>query len=480
MNFNKIFENWNKNILLQEDKLTDEIQQLKKNIKEVLAASDIGKDVNKFYSKYLAAQRVIKETEQMLKSASDEKVLASAKKRRKNAIAEIKRMKLYIESRLADLFSQLRGNPDFKYLGQGSFRAVFSTNNGSAAVLKVAKTFDALKQNVEESTLGKKAETRASEFYTKSFAKDSKGVWIIGEYVTPVDDDDDFEKSVANNFINFLESKGLDVFNTRDMALYKMALLYVSNFIKNKKVVASGIGNYEHLRFYDFYQEIIKKGIWDCQLDQYSEIPPEEQVLRALLAGNVCPSFEQFVIDAKKSALKDKLLANLLTNAMEYSGVSVWDIRPGNVGINSSGEARVLDASIELGDFTERSDKFLDGELRFKRKDYKPQVVKDKEEWERKKNDELLAQIRADNLARMEKDKQKLKQDPALVGATLKPGVGNKPSSDTKINPQFADTKKDDQEDPNKTKKAGIAENNTSWENDFSGAMKRFIYNNNQ
>jgi len=195
------------------------------------------------------------------------------------------------------------GDPNFKYLGAGSFRMVFSYGNDYVIKIAAPGGFfnQALKMNKEDAAFGRMP--KYSSIFPKVYETDAAYKWIIMERCSVIDNE--------NKFLEFFPNPVTDPFVTSPFARIELfAYALRSCVYKETKSEAEIVGNIAYVvnKLKD------KLGI------------RSEEIIR---------SYERLT------------LFNKILDFCKEFGVLPREIRPGNVGISSDGRFVIIDSSVE-------------------------------------------------------------------------------------------------------------------------------------
>jgi hypothetical protein len=195
------------------------------------------------------------------------------------------------------------GDPNFKYLGAGSFRMVFSYGNDYVIKIAVPGGWfnHSIKMNKEDAAFGRMP--KYSDLFPKVYETDPAYKWIIMERCSVINDE--------NKFLEFFPNPVTDPFVTNPFARIELfAYALRSCVYKETKSEAEIAGHTDYLV---------------NQLKDKMGIRPEE-IIRA---------YERLT------------LFNKIVDFCKEFGALPREIRIGNVGISSDGRFVIIDSSVE-------------------------------------------------------------------------------------------------------------------------------------
>ena len=203
---------------------------------------------------------------------------------------------------LSEFIVKTVNDPKFRFLGEGSFRMVFSY--GSDYVVKVAATGDyfkqALKMNKEDAMLGRMP--KYSNLFPKVYEADAAYKWIIME-----------KCSVINNEKEFLE------------------------FFPNPEVDPSVPGLLTRMSLFTY---VLSYCVYR-EMGNTRDMKGAASYLDYLIKHELEVNFEQLIQSYEKLTLFNKIV-----DFCAEFGVLPREIRIGNTGISSDGRFVIIDSSV--------------------------------------------------------------------------------------------------------------------------------------
>ena len=210
---------------------------------------------------------------------------------------------IYREWTQSEFISKIVNDPNFKFLGEGSFRMVFSY--GNEYVIKVASPNAWLshsqEMNREDAMFGRMP--KYSDLFPKVYEADPAYKWIIMDKCTVINHESEFLKFFPNPVID-----SFNLFPVGKIELFSYALR--SCVYKETKDEAEILGHTAYLV---------------NQLKDKFGIRPEE----------IIGSYESLT------------LFNKIVDFCKEFGALPGEIRLGNVGISSDGRFVIIDSSVE-------------------------------------------------------------------------------------------------------------------------------------
>jgi len=209
------------------------------------------------------------------------------------------------------IVSELRDRlPNFKFMGKGSFRAVFSI--GQDRVVKI-DTSDgkAVEMNKNDAKFGRLGDM--SQIFPKVYGFDKDYKWIVIEKVTPLKN----KKGIIKFFQNPL-LQGVDIEDQYE--IWKAFLYYY--VLKQNNGAPQALERMENRCVSLLRQNLVKPPPFDQVLGRYLKTPfDQKQGNRSTFA--------------------------LLAKAINELNISFSEIQQGNVGLGSDGRFLILDSSVE-------------------------------------------------------------------------------------------------------------------------------------
>ena len=203
---------------------------------------------------------------------------------------------------LSEFVIKIVNDPEFKFLGEGSFRIAFSY--GSDYVVKVAAPFNyfkqALKMNKEDAMLGRMP--KYSNLFPKVYEADAAYKWIIME-----------KCSVINNEKEFVE------------------------FFPNPEVDPSVPGLLTRMSLFTY---VLSYCVYR-EMGNTRDMKGAASYLDYLIKHELYVNFEQLIQSYEKLTLFNKIV-----DFCAEFGVMPREIRVGNTGISSDGKFVIIDSSV--------------------------------------------------------------------------------------------------------------------------------------
>ena len=267
---------------------------------------------------------------------------------------------------------------NLKKIGRGFFRVVYQTENpeivlkfattNKSQIVRGGKITSAMECNLQEV----KRFNRYPEFFPKSFAYDPEGKWLLVEKVENiVTNNKELNSAILSNFSSFkllkeetinqirnyigLMYKGLATKNLEDQyeLYYKirkevdsffnedMTLNYFYNFLKKSE---SDI-EYEKALF-DIIHWTIK---WCCdEIVFYSHIikDADDDITKKIVRSLKNPIVKQNIANKSFNHLSRDRKLKRFYNMIKWEKIPIREIRKENIGIDSNGNIKIIDATI--------------------------------------------------------------------------------------------------------------------------------------
>lgn len=203
---------------------------------------------------------------------------------------------------ISEVLIRTIGDPNFKYLGAGSFRMVFSYGNDYVIKIAAPGGFfnQALKMNKEDATFGRMP--KYSNLFPKVYETDAAYKWIIMERCSVIDNE--------NKFLEFFPNPVTDPFVNPFARIELFSYALRSCVYKETKSEAEIAGHTDYLV---------------NQLKDKMGIRPED----------IIGAYERLTLFNK-----------IVDFCKEFSALP-REIRIGNVGISSDGRFVIIDSSVE-------------------------------------------------------------------------------------------------------------------------------------